>query len=124
MTPRAVALTLGVTYAALTALELVGGWTVGGTDILLRTTKANLLHWAVALGLLGSYFSGARTSRIAMRVVGVILVGIGAWGFLGPGSLGDVLGFPDGIPASYNAFHLVTGASALLVGFWRAREPA
>src|SRR5687767_2995536 len=100
VTPRTVALTLGVAYALLTALELVGGWAVGGTDILLRTTKANLLHWAVALVLLGSRFSGIKASGIATRVVGVILVGLGVWGYLGPAGLGDVLGYPRGIPAS------------------------
>jgi hypothetical protein len=124
VTPRAVALTLGVTYAVLTALELTGGWAVGGTNILLRTTKANLLHWAIALGLLGSFFSGPKPSRIATRVAGVILLGIGAWGFLSPASLGGVLGFPFEIPTSYKAFHLVTGAGALFGGFSRVREPA
>jgi hypothetical protein len=124
VTSRTVALTLGVSYAVLTALELFGGWALGGSDIVLRTTKTNLLHWAVALGLLGSHFSGPEPARIAIRVAGVILAGIGVWGFLAAASLGDVLGFSGDIPTSYNAFHLVTGAGALFFGFSRAREPA
>lgn len=124
MTPRTVVLSLGVTYAVLTALELVGGWALGETDIVVRTTKTNLFHWALALALLGTFFSGPEPARIATRVAGVILAGIGVWGFLAAASLGDVLGFSGDIPTSYNAFHLFTGAGALFAGFSRAPKPA
>lgn len=117
MTPRAVALTLGVAYAVLTALELlIGQWRLGEVEILQRTTKVNLLHWAAALALLGSFFAGSGASRIVTRVLGLAFLGIAAWGFLAPDALGSFLGFPDEIPALYNVYHALTAVAALAAG--------
>jgi hypothetical protein len=116
---------VGVAFALLTALELViGQWAVGEADILLRTTKSNLLHWAVALVLLGAFFSGLEASRIAVRVVGTILAGIGAWGLLSPSTLGDFLGYAGEIPSSYAVLHLLAGVGCLVAGFVGSRKLA
>lgn len=117
MTPRAVALTLGVAYAILTALELlIGQWKLGEVEILQRTTKANLFHWAATLALLGSFFAGSGASRIVTRIVGLAFLGIAAWGFLAPDALGSFLGFPAEIPGLYNVYHALTAVAALAAG--------
>ena len=125
LTPRTLALVLGVTFAVLTALELlVGSWAIGGAIILLRTTKLNLLHWAIALGLMGGRLGGPEGSRIASLVVGGVLVGLGLWGLIGPEALGGVLGFEEEIPWAYGIFHLLTGLGPLSGVFLAARKAA
>lgn len=117
MTPRAVALTLGVAYTMLTALELlIGDWRLGEVEILQRTTKVNLFHWAAALALLGAFFAGSGVPRIANRILGLAFLGVAAWGFLAPDTLGSFLGFPDEIPGLYNVYHALTAVVALAAG--------
>ncbi|MGH2692579.1 MAG: hypothetical protein ACRDHM_08770 [Actinomycetota bacterium] len=123
MSPRSVALALGVAYASLTAVELlIGEWSVGGVAVLDRTTKANLLHWVVALAMLGSFFAGSTTSRLACRTAGFLFLGLAAWGLLSAVSLGGVLGYPDAIPVSYRVLHALTAIVALVSGFRRGSQ--
>jgi len=125
VTPRSVALALGVAYAVLTATELVfGEWFLGGTPILDRTTKANLLHWLVALAMLGAFFAGGAPSRVMCRVAGSLFLVLTIWGLLSAVSLGGVLGYPDGIPVSYQALHALSAIGALIGGFARRAERA
>ena len=125
MTPRSVALALGVAYAVLTAAELLSGErSVGGTPVLERTTKANLLHWSVALAMLGAFFAGGAPSRVACRVAGAFFLILAVWGLLSAASLGGVLGHPEGIPASYQALHALSAIAALVGGFASRAERA
>lgn len=125
MTPRAAALGVGAGYALMTVLELVfGEISIGGAVILDRTTKFNLLHWAVALAMLGSFFAGSSPSRLACRIVGSIFAVVGAWGLLSASSLGTVLGYADGIPVAYTILNLLTGAICLTAGFPRGSRAA
>jgi hypothetical protein len=125
VTPRSVALALGVAYAVLTAAELLfGQWSLGGTPILDRTTKANLLHWSVALAMLGAFFAGGAPSRVACRVAGAFFLILAVWGLLSAVSLGGVLGHPEGIPASYQALHALSAIAALVGGFASRAERA
>lgn len=125
MTPRAVALGVGLVYAAATVIELsTGELAFGGATLLDRTTKSNLLHWAVALGLLGSYFAGVRPSSVACKVVGVVFVLLTGWGLLSVTSLGTFLGYSDGVPVSYQVLHALTAAFCLAGGFMRRPEVA
>ena len=118
MTPRKVALALGATYAILTVVELlVGEWSLGGATVLDRTTRANLLHWTVALTMLGSFYAGNEASRLACKVVGIAFLILTVWGLLSAASLGTALGFSDGLPVSYLLFHAFTGAVAAVLGF-------
>jgi hypothetical protein len=120
-----VALALGVAFALLTAVELAAGaWTVGQVEIVRRTTMLNLVHWLVALSALGSFFAGAGPSRIVARILGLALLGLGAWGFVSPNTLGSSFGFPGEIPALYNAYHGVAGVLALIAGFGPLRKAA
>ena len=125
MTVRRVALALGVAFAALTAIELlVGDWALGGTAIILRTTKLNLLHWAVALSFLGGRFAGPAAARVVTWVVGGALLGLGLWGLLAPAGLGAAFGFGTSIPWSYTVFHLLTSGVALSGAFISRRKAA
>jgi hypothetical protein len=125
VTPRAVALGLGVIFALLTVAELLfGGWQLGEVEVLRRTTLLNLLHWVVALALLGAFFAGAGPSRMAARVVGLALLALGIWGLVSSNTLGSFLGFPDEIPGLYNAYHGSAAVLALIGGFGSARQPA
>ena len=128
MTPRAVALGTGLLYALVTVIELATGeLTVGGATVLDRTTKSNLFHWAVALGLLGSFAAGASSSRVACKIAGALFLALAAWGLLSAVSLGGVLGYQGALPVSYQVIHALTAAFCLVGGFFRrapAAEPA
>ncbi len=119
MTPRGVALGLGIAFAVLTGLELlIGELSIGSTELIHRTTKANILHWVIALGMLGAFFTASRTtSRTILRVGGLVLVAISLWGILGADALGAALGFGGGIPLSYNLYHSAGALIALSGGF-------
>ncbi len=122
MTPRGVALGLGVSYAALTVLELLlGEWSVGEAEVLHRTTKVNLLHWTAALAMLGSFFAGAGASRGVLRIAGIAFLGLAIWGITSTGSLGTAFGFDGSVPWTYTAYHAVTAILALSGGFLPAR---
>ncbi|MGH2711129.1 MAG: hypothetical protein ACRDH9_08005 [Actinomycetota bacterium] len=125
MKARTVALTLGVSFGALTVLELVfGDWAIGSIRLLERSTKANLLHWALALVLLGSFFANQRAVSLACRIVGPILLVLGIWGLLSARSLGDVLGHTDGIPVTYSLLSLLTGVGATVTGYGKRPKAA
>jgi hypothetical protein len=123
--PRPVALGVGVLYALLTAVELlIGDWTLGDTTLLQRTTKANLLHWALALALLGGYFAGERASRLVCRIAGAVFAVLGVWGLASAASLGDLLGYQDGIPVIYSVLHVISAILCIFAGFGRTPRTA
>lgn len=126
MTPRGIALGLGMAFAILTGLELlIGEWAVGGTELVHRTTKVNILHWLVALAMLGAFFAAApAATRTILRVSGVVLAAISLWGIFGADSLGTSLGFGGGMPVSYNAVHAAAAVIALSGGFLGRLEKA
>ena len=126
MTVRGIALGLGIFFALLTALELVPGEAaLGDMTLLGRTTKVNLFHWAAALAMLGAFFSrSAGASRTTMRIGGVVFLAMTAWGVFSADGLGSFLGFADGIPAAYNAYHGAAAALALSAGFLLHPAPA
>lgn len=125
LNPRRLTLVLGVAYAVLTAAELLSGdWRIGGSILLQRTTKMNLLHWAVALGLLGGRVAGPDPGRRAALIVGSLLLLLGLWGLFASEGLGGAFGFGTGVPLSYSLIHTVTGAIALSGVFWERRNTA
>jgi hypothetical protein len=126
VTPRGVALGLGIAFALLTALELiVGKAALGDVELLRRTTKINILHWATALAMLGAFFAGnAGISRVVMRVAGAVLLILALWGVIWADELGAFLGFVEGMPAIYNGVHGLAGLLALSVGFLRSPRTA
>src|SRR5919198_973601 len=114
------ALVFGVAYLAVAVLEDVlgsGGLKIGGTTILQVTLVQNLIHWVVGLAVLGSFFAGEAMAQTVARAVGLVFVLVTLLGVLVEPLTGQLLGFPDGLPLSYNLVHLLTAAAALFAGF-------
>ena len=115
---RTYALIFGIAYIGVALLELIlGDLTAGDVVILDRTTLQNVVHWAVGVVVLGSFFAGEAAARTVARIVGIVFVALTIWGFVSPSSLGDFLGYPGDIPVIYNIIHLVTALLALFAGF-------
>jgi hypothetical protein len=115
---RFYALVFGVAYIGVSLVELIfGDISVGDTVILERTTLQNIVHWAVGVVVLGSFFAGEAAARTVARIVGVVFVILTIYGFVAPDSLGDLLGYGGDIPMSYNIIHGLTALVALFAGF-------
>ncbi len=125
---RTYALIFGLVYALVALLELLiarnGGWPEGDSPILQFEPLQNVVHWAIAVVVLGSYFAGENAARMVARVVGIVLLALAVWGFIAPDSLGELLGYDGDIPAAYNWVHLVSGLVATFVGFFAGRAYA
>ena len=124
---RFYALVFGIAYIGVALLELItgdDGLLIGDTVILARTTLQNIVHWAVGVVVLGSFFAGEAAARTVARIVGVVFVALTIYGFVAPDSLGDLLGYPGDIPMSYNIVHLLTALLALFAGFAGGRRTA
>ncbi|MDQ4005787.1 MAG: DUF4383 domain-containing protein [Actinomycetota bacterium] len=120
---RFYALVFGIAYIGVSLLEVIlGDLTVGDTVILQRTTLQNIVHWAVGVVVLGSFFAGEAAARTVARIVGIVFVALTIYGFVAPDSLGDLLGYPGDIPMSYNIVHLATAILALFAGFAGSRR--
>ncbi len=120
---RFYALVFGIAYIGVALLELIlGDLSAGDTVILQRTTLQNLVHWAVGIVVLGSFFAGENAARTVARIVGIVFVALTIWGFVAPDSLGDLLGYNGDIPMSYNIVHLLTAILALFAGFAGGRR--
>jgi hypothetical protein len=126
VTSRGVALGLGIFFALLTALELaLRDVALGDIDVLRRTTKINIFHWGMALGMLGAFFTrSVGATRITMRVGAGVLLAMTLWGTFWGDGLGSFLGYADGIPAAYNVYHGLAGVLALSAGFLGRPRPA
>ncbi len=122
---RAYALIFGIVYAAVALLELIlgdDGLEIGGAQILQFEPLQNVVHWLIAVVVLGSFFAGENAARMVARIVGIVLIVLAIWGFVSADSLGDLLGYGDeGIPMAYNWVHLITGLVALFAGFFASR---
>jgi Domain of unknown function (DUF4383) len=115
---RTYALIFGVVYIAVALLEVIlGDLSAGDFVILQRTTLQNVVHWAVGVVVLGSFFAGEAAARMVARIVGIVFVALTIWGFVSPDSLGEFLGYSGEIPLIYNIVHLVTALVALFAGF-------
>ena len=118
------ALVFGIAYVAVAVIEdLLGGMglKIGGTTILQVTLVQNLIHWVVGVAVLGSFFAGERVAKMVARVVGIVFVVVTILGFFVEPLTGQLLGFPSGLPLSYNIVHLLTAAAALFAGFAATR---
>ena len=114
------ALVFGIAYLGVAVLEVVlgsNGLKIGGTTILQITVLQNLIHWVVGLAVLGSFFAGEAMAKTVARAVGLVFVLVTLLGVLVEPLTGQLLGFPDGLPLSYNLVHLLTAAAALFAGF-------
>jgi Domain of unknown function (DUF4383) len=125
---RFYALVFGVAYIGVAILELFFPTSdpllIGDTVILERTVLQNIVHFAIGIVVLGSFFAGEAAARTVARILGVVFLALTIWGFAAPDSLGDVLGYDGDIPMIYNVIHAVSAVVALLAGFAGSRRPA
>ncbi|MGH2663776.1 MAG: DUF4383 domain-containing protein [Actinomycetota bacterium] len=125
---RFYALVFGIAYIGVAVLELFfpldDRLLIGDTVILARTTLQNIVHFAVGIVVLGSFFAGEAAARTVARIIGVVFVVLTIYGFVAPDSLGDLLGYPGDIPAVYNWIHAATAVLALFAGFAGSRRTA
>jgi hypothetical protein len=127
---RFYALVFGIAYIGVAILELFypadDPLRIGDTIVLQRTTLQNIVHFAVGIVVLGSFFAGEAAARTVARIIGVVFVVLTVWGFVSPSSLGEFLGYDGDLPLVYNLIHLVTAILALFAGFvgGRRRAPA
>lgn len=123
---RTYALIFGIAYLGVALLEVIlgdEGWVTGDSVILGRTTEQNLVHWAVGVLVLGSFFAGDTAARTVARIVGVVFVVVTILGIVANDFTGELLGYPDdfGLPVSYNIVHALTAVVALYAGFATSR---
>jgi hypothetical protein len=125
---RFYALVFGIAYIGVAILELFypesDPLTIGDTVVLQRTVLQNVVHFAVGIIVLGSFFAGEAPARMVARVIGVVFLILTVYGFVAPDSLGELLGYDGDIPAVYNFIHAVTAVLALFAGFAGRRAPA
>ncbi len=130
---RFYALVFGIAYIGVAIVELIVGsenpLQIGGATILQRTVLHNVVHAAVGIVVLGSFFAGELAARNVARVIGAVFLVLTIWGFVSPESLGGFLGYDrltsgGAIPMSYNFVHAITAGLALFAGFSGARQPA
>src|SRR5919202_5480826 len=114
------ALVFGIAYLAVAVVEVAlgsNGLKIGDTTILQVQLVQNLIHWLVGLAVLGSFFAGENTAKLVARAVGIVFVLVSLLGLFIEPLTGQLLGFPDALPMSYNIVHLLTAAAALFAGF-------
>jgi hypothetical protein len=114
------ALVFGIAYLGVAVLEVVfgsNGLQLGQVTILQITPVQNAIHWLVGIVVLGSFFMGETAAKLVARAVGIVFVVVALLGIFVEPLTGQLLGFPAGLPASYNIVHVLTAAAALFAGF-------
>jgi uncharacterized protein DUF4383 len=114
------ALIFGIAYLGVAVLEVIlgsNGLKIGGTTILQIQPVQNAIHWLVGLAVLGSFFAGENTAKLVARAVGIVFVLVALLGLFVEPLTGQLLGFPEALPMSYNIVHVLTAAAALFAGF-------
>jgi len=119
---RIYALVFGIAYIAVALIEDLAarsrpGIQISGHTILKLTAAQNVIHWAVGVVVLGSFFAGEVAAKMVARVVGVVFVVVGILGVVARDFTGKLLGFHGKLPWSYNLIHIATAALALFAGF-------
>jgi hypothetical protein len=118
---RFYAVVFGVAYLGVAILELFypesDPLQIGDVVILQRTVLQNVVHFAVGIVVLGSFFAGETAARNVARVIGVLFLLLTIYGFAAPESLGEVLGYRGEMPLVYTLIHAATAVAALFAGF-------
>ena len=118
---RVYALVFGIAYIAVALIEDIAGGgrgiTLNGHAVLRLSTAQNVIHWAVGVVVLGSFFAGERAAKMVARVIGVVFVVVSILGIVARTSTGKALGFHGPLPWSYNLIHIATAILALFAGF-------
>lgn len=118
---RMYALIFGIAYLAVGLLELFYGnadpLTIGDTVVLQGGTIHIVIHLAVGVLVLGSFFAGESAARSVARVVGVVFLAVTIWNLVAADSYADFVGIEGDLPVVYTIVHAVTALGALFAGF-------
>jgi len=124
---RMYALIFGIAYLAVGLLELFYGTddplALGDTVVIAGATLHIVIHLAVGVLVLGSFFAGDSAAKSVARVVGVVFLIVFALNVFASNFYAELVGFPEGsdTPIVYTIVHAVTAAGALFAGFSRGR---
>lgn len=121
---RMYAMIFGIAYLAIGLLELfypVDDPLVLGEDLIVVAggTLHIVIHLAVGILLLGSFFAGESAAKSVARVVGVAFLIVFLLNIFASNFYAELVGFPEGAdtPIVYTIVHAVTAAGALFAGF-------
>jgi len=120
---RMYALIFGIAYLAVGLLELFYGTddplALGDTVVIAGATLHIVIHLAVGVLVLGSFFAGDSAAKSVARVVGVVFLIVFALNIFASNFYAELVGFPEGsdTPIVYTIVHAVTAAGALFAGF-------
>ncbi len=124
---RMYALIFGIAYLAVGLLELLYGnddpLTLGDTVLLQGGTIHIVIHLAIGVLVLGSFFAGESAAKSVARVVGVVFLIVFALNIFASEFYADLVGLPKdaGTPIVYTIVHALTAAGALFAGFSSGR---
>lgn len=124
---RFYALVFGIAYLGVAILELfypVGDpLVIGDTVILARGTLHNIIHFAVGILVLGSFFAGESAAKTVARIVGVVFLVITILNIVASNFYAELVGLGEGAgtPVAYTIVHAITAIGALLAGFSSSR---
>ena len=125
---RMYALIFGIAYLAVGLLELFYGVNdplVLGDDLIVIQggTLHIVIHLAVGILVLGSFFAGESAAKSVARVVGVVFLIVFALNIFASEFYADLVGLPKeaGTPIVYTIVHALTAAGALFAGFSSGR---
>jgi hypothetical protein len=120
---RMYALIFGIAYLAVGLLELFYGndnpLAIGDTVLIQGGTIHIVIHLAVGVLVLGSFFAGESAAKSVARVVGVVFLAVTIWNIVAGDSYADFVSLEgtDGTPIVYTIVHAVTAVGALFAGF-------
>jgi hypothetical protein len=122
---RFYALVFGIAYLAVGILELFYGNSdplkIGDTVLLQGGTIHIVIHLAVGVVVLGSFFAGESAAKSIARIVGIVFLAVFVWNLVAADSYADFVGIEGELPVSYTIVHAVTAAGALFAGFSASR---
>ena len=120
---RMYALIFGIAYLGVGLLELFYKFddplALGDTAIIAGATLQMVIHFAVGIVVLGSFFAGESAAKSVARVIGVIFLIVFLLNIFASSFYAELVGFPDGsdTPIVYTIVHGLTAAGALFAGF-------
>lgn len=124
---RMYALVFGIAYLAVGLLELFYGvddpLLIGDTILIAGGTVHIIIHLAVGVLVLGSFFAGESAAKSVARVVGVVFLIVFALNLFASNFYAELVGFPEGAdtPIVYTIVHAITAVGALYAGFSAGR---
>ena len=120
---RTYTLIFGAAYLAVAILELFfpasDPLVIGDTVVLARGTLHNVIHFAVGIAVLGSFFAGETAAKMVSRVVGWTFVLVTLLNVFASNFYAELVGLGEGAgtPVVYTIVHAATATAALYAGY-------